>query len=190
MRYLARKDANVSILLNSHARRMLNLYSGYSIRLGRAGRDTTASLLSWLFAELGQHPEMYTKLRQHILEDFGDASSDLSHLSFTKLKSCRYLQHVILETLRLHPPVPFNNRQALRDTTIPIGGGPSHDRPVAIGKGQIVTFSVYALHRRKDLWGEDANEFKPERMLEERIRKLRSGAWKPFGNGTLGMKVS
>ena len=134
-----------------------------------AGRDTTASLLSWLFAELGQHPEMYAKLRQHILEDFGDASSDLSHLSFTKLKSCRYLQHVILETLRLHPPVPFNNRQALRDTTIPIGGGPLHDKPVAIGKGQIVTFSVYALHRRKDLWGEDANDFKPDRWDGRKI---------------------
>ena len=134
-----------------------------------AGRDTTASLLSWLFAELGQHPEMYTKLRRHIIEDFGEDTSNASNLSFAKLKSCRYLQHVILETLRLHTPVPFNNRQANRDTTLPVGGGPLRDKPVAIGKGQIVNFCVYAMHRRKDLWGEDADEFRPDRWDGRKI---------------------
>jgi cytochrome P450 len=134
-----------------------------------AGRDTTAALLSWLFIELARHPKIYTKLRRTVLEDLGDASSDVPTLRFTELKACRYLQHVILETLRVHPPVPFNNRQALRDTTLPVGGGPNHDKPIAIRKGQIVNFSVYAMQYRKDLWGEDADVFKPERWDGKKI---------------------
>lgn len=125
-----------------------------------AGRDTTAALLSWVFFELAQRPDVQQKLRQAVRDDFGN---DTRKINFATLKSCKYLQYILNETLRCWPTVPVNNRTAVRDTVLPVGGGPNRDQPIPVRKGESVTFIIYAMHRRKDIWGEDANEFKPER---------------------------
>ena len=52
---------------------------------------------------------------------------------------------------------------ASKDTTIPRGGGPDGNLPVLIRKGQAVSYFVYGMHRRKILYGEDADFFRPER---------------------------
>ena len=52
---------------------------------------------------------------------------------------------------------------AVVDTVLPLGGGPDGKSPVFIPAGATVNYSVYSMHRRKDLFGEDADEFKPER---------------------------
>lgn len=59
--------------------------------------------------------------------------------------------------------LPLNNRTAVRDTILPVGGGPNRDQPIAVRKGTVVGFTTYVMHRREDLWGEDAAAFKPER---------------------------
>lgn len=69
-----------------------------------AGRDTTAGTLSFTFKELSAQPEIVRKLRREILEKVG--SSKLP--TYEDLKSMPYLQHVINETLRLYPSVPYN----------------------------------------------------------------------------------
>jgi cytochrome P450 len=126
-----------------------------------AGRDTTATLICFALLCLARNPDAWQKMRAEVLDHFGSDNS--SEMSFETLKSCAYLQHVLQETLRLYPPIPINMRQALRDTVLPTGGGPDGNQPIAIAKGTGVTFSVYVMHRRKDLWGEDAAEWKPER---------------------------
>lgn len=134
-----------------------------------AGRDTTASLTAWVFYCLVRHPRVYNKLRQNILETFGPYSTNVGNgITFEKLKGCAYLQHVMSETLRLHSVVPFNSRCAARDTTLPVGGGPDGAMPVFVPKGTEVNFSTHVLHRRKDLWGVDADEFVPERWEKKR----------------------
>ncbi|KAK5681002.1 hypothetical protein LTS10_006762 [Elasticomyces elasticus] len=140
-----------------------------------AGRDTTASLLGWSFLRLSLHPEVVEKLRSVILSDFPDDQP----ITFAALKDCRYLRHFINEVLRLHPTVPVNGRTAMKNTTLPLGGGPDEKSPVAIRKGQAVGFSVYLMHRRKDLWGEDALEFKPERWEQ----KIPAWQFLPFLGG-------
>jgi cytochrome P450 len=65
--------------------------------------------------------------------------------------------------MRLLPPVPINVRRATTDTYLPKGGGSSGSKPMLVRKGDLFLYSVYSMHRRKDLWGEDADEFKPER---------------------------
>lgn len=127
-----------------------------------AGRDTTASMLSYVFMIFTKRPDAYSKLRSVILEDFGTYRNS-KKITFSGLKSCNYLQWVLNETLRLYPVVPIDGRRALQDTTIPLGGGPDGRSPVYIRKGQQVDYSVYAMHRRKDLWGPDADDFRPER---------------------------
>lgn len=130
-----------------------------------AGRDTTASLLGWLFYLLARDPTTFQKLRRAVLQDFG---TDTENISFSTLKNCQYLQHCLNDTLRVLPVVPFNGRRALKDTTIPRGGGPDGLSPIYVKKGQEIAYTVHVMHRRKDLWGEDAEEFKPERWQGRR----------------------
>jgi len=59
--------------------------------------------------------------------------------------------------------VPANTREAIRDTVLPHGGGPNGMDPLFVKRGTQVLYSVFSMHRRKDLYGEDADEFRPER---------------------------
>ncbi|KAI7366139.1 cytochrome P450 [Hortaea werneckii] len=140
-----------------------------------AGRDTTASLLGWCFVRLALHKDIYGNLRDVILKDFAQSES----ITFAQLKSCRYLQHFLNEVLRLHPTVPLNQRTAACDTTLPVCGGSDGKSPVAVLKGDPVGFSVYLMHRRKDLWGRDALEFRPERWEQ----KYPNWQFLPFSGG-------
>lgn len=128
-----------------------------------AGRDTTAGLLGWTFYLLARHPEYYTKLHRIIVDTFGEYTSDTSSITFESLKGCNHLQYLLNEVLRLHPVVPENSRRAIRNTTLPRGGGPDGNSPIFIQKGEEILYNVNIMHRRKDLWGEDANEFAPAR---------------------------
>jgi cytochrome P450 len=147
------------------------------ISLLAAGRDTTSALLSWIFYLLAVHPDVYAKLRQIIVQDFGENS--LKNPTFAELKSCRYLQYVISETLRLYPTVPGNIKHAIKDTILPVGGGPDGTQPLAVKKGSIIAMMVYLMHRRPDIWGEDADQFRPERWGDVK----RDWSFIPFSGG-------
>ncbi|KAH6706541.1 cytochrome P450 [Leptodontidium sp. MPI-SDFR-AT-0119] len=129
-----------------------------------AGRDTTASLIGWLLFELVRDQTRYKKLRDAIIEDFGTYQEcDLGSVTFAKIKACKYLQYCLNEALRLQTIVPYNFREANKDTTLPRGGGEDGKSKVFVPKGMMVFYSIYVLHRREDIWGPDANEFVPER---------------------------
>ncbi|KAK2626072.1 hypothetical protein QTJ16_004334 [Diplocarpon rosae] len=112
-----------------------------------AGRDTTASTLSWTFYELARHPEMVRKLRTEIFQQVGLERAP----TYADLKGMKYLQNVMHETLRLYPVVPFNVRLALKDTTLPRGGGPDGLSPVGILKDTPIGYSTLVMQRRPDL---------------------------------------
>jgi hypothetical protein len=65
--------------------------------------------------------------------------------------------------LRLYPINPINSRTARIDTTLPRGGGDNGTSPIFVAKGETVVFSSLALHRRKDIFGEDAGMLKPDK---------------------------
>ncbi|KAK8106965.1 uncharacterized protein PG998_008978 [Apiospora kogelbergensis] len=138
-----------------------------------AGRDTTASLLTNLFFVLAKRPDVWRKLKQEVAELDGQLPT------YEALKSLKYVRWCLNESLRIHPVVPMNDKVALVDTLLPRGGGPDGQAPLFVEKGSIVTWAVYALHRREDLYGADADEFRPERW-----ETLRPG-WEylPFNGG-------
>lgn len=133
-----------------------------------AGRDTTASLLGWLFLSLSKDPVRYKKLRDIIINEFGTYEKP-KPITFAKLKSCQYLQHCNNEALRLYPVVPINSRFANKDTTLPRGGGPDGQSKVFVPAGTAVDYSVHVLHHRKDIWGPDAEDFRPERWENRKV---------------------
>jgi cytochrome P450 len=143
-----------------------------------AGRDTTAGLLSFTISLLLRHKPVWYKLRDVVRSDFGDTTSNIS---FRTLKRCVYLKHVINETLRLYPIVPINFRRATRNTTLPRGGGADEQSPVYVEKGTTVLYYTYALQRRKEYWGEDADEFRPGRWMEG--EKVLPWTYIPFNGG-------
>ena len=76
-------------------------------------------------------------------------------------------------------------RQATKTTVLPVGGGPDGSSPLLIRKGEAVSYSVYAMHRRKDLYGDDADRFRPDRWESDSGPDLRDIGWGylPFNGG-------
>ncbi|CAG7937267.1 unnamed protein product [Penicillium nalgiovense] len=130
-----------------------------------AGRDTTASLLSWTILLLARYQHIFARIRSDILDKFGTYDQPRS-MDFASLRSCQYLQHFHNQSLGLYPVVPFNRRCATNGTTLPRGGGKDGTSPIYIRKGRTVMYSNYVLYRRKDIWGEDAEIFNPDRWAE------------------------
>ncbi|KAF8600071.1 CYP63 cytochrome P450 monooxygenase-like protein [Ceratobasidium sp. AG-I] len=127
-----------------------------------AGRDTTAATLTFAVYLLATNPEVMAKLRKEIIEHVGPSNYPTSD-DFREMK---YLRAVINETLRLFPAVPMNERTAVKSTVFRSGG-----KAFYVPAGSIASYSVLQMHRRKDLWGPDADLFDPERWIDERLKK-------------------
>ncbi|RXW22105.1 hypothetical protein EST38_g3734 [Candolleomyces aberdarensis] len=145
-----------------------------------AGRDTTAATLTFVIYLLSQHPDVLQRLRAEILEKVGPNRRP----NFEDLKDLKYLRAVLNETLRLFPIVPFNVRQSVNEAIWP-SPIPS-EKPLYIPPKTSVVYSVFLMHRRKDLWGPDAEEFDPDRFLDDRLKKYllkNSFVFLPFNAG-------
>ncbi|KAM0808994.1 putative Cytochrome P450 monooxygenase [Seiridium cardinale] len=135
--------------------------------------DTTSILISHVLWNLARRPEIYAQCRAEI-KAHGDAE-----LTFTALRNMKYLNAVINETHRLHPNGVTQVRKCINDTTLPVGGGKDGTLPIFVRKGDVVQVNKSVLHRDPEIWGPDAEEFKPERWSN--IRPY----WNfvPFGGG-------
>ncbi|KAG8684502.1 hypothetical protein FRC08_013659, partial [Ceratobasidium sp. 394] len=128
-----------------------------------AGRDSTASTLTFTVYLLAMDPAVIAKLRTEIINHVGPSEYPTPE----HFKEMKYLRAVIDETLRLFPPLPINERTSTRPTVLKSSGGKSFYIPA----GANVNFSVMHMQRRKDLWGPDADYFDPERWFDERQKK-------------------
>ncbi|PRQ27780.1 putative oxidoreductase [Rosa chinensis] len=116
-----------------------------------AGTDTASTTMEWAMALLLNHPERMNKVRAEIDAKVGEDRL----LNEQDLPKLNYLQNVIMEALRLHPPVPLLvPREAPEDCVV---GG--FDVP----RGTMLMINAWAIHRDPEFW-EDPTEFKPERF--------------------------
>ncbi|KAF3534391.1 hypothetical protein DY000_02036198 [Brassica cretica] len=115
-----------------------------------AGRDTTASALSWFFWLLSENPRVVTKIRQEIITNISLHGQD-------NLDKLVYLQAALYESMRLYPPVPFQRKSPIKPDLLPSGH--------KVEANSTIMIFLYALGRMRAVWGEDAMEFKPERWV-------------------------
>ncbi|KAM7253740.1 hypothetical protein ACFE04_031422 [Oxalis oulophora] len=122
-----------------------------------AGRDTTSAALTWFFWLLDKNPIVEKK----ILVELNELKTQNSELSmFEEAKDMLYTHAALSEAIRLYPPVPVDSKVPMTDDVLPDG--------TVVKQGTIVTYHPYAMGRMKSIWGPDADEFKPERWLEEK----------------------
>ncbi|CAA2992947.1 cytochrome P450 704C1-like isoform X1 [Olea europaea subsp. europaea] len=130
-----------------------------------AGKDTTATALSWFIYVLCKHPLVQEKVAQEIkeatkTEKVVDVSEFASSVSEEALEKMHYLHAALTETLRLYPAVPVDAKQCLSDDTMPDG--------FCVNKGDFVAYQPYAMGRMRFLWGDDAEDFRPERWMDKK----------------------
>ena len=149
-----------------------------TLHIMMAGRDPSGALSGWVFYFLARYPAVLEKLRTEITTAFG-SSTQPDKIAVAQIQSCKYLQYVLNEVLRVVAVIPMNERVALRDTTLPTGGGPDGTAPIFVPKGNQVLIPQYAMQHRADIWGADVEDFKPERWDNRKF------GWEfvPFGGG-------
>ncbi|KAH9930605.1 cytochrome P450 monooxygenase pc-2 [Fomitopsis serialis] len=129
-----------------------------------AGRDTTATTLTFTVYLLAMHPDVLKRLRAEVLEKVGPKQRP----TYGNIKEMRYLRAVINETLRLYPAVSVKSSIAsLNEGLLPNANG----KPFYVPAKVLVSYSVWAMHRREEYWGPDAQEYDPDRFLDERVNK-------------------
>ncbi|OKL56426.1 hypothetical protein UA08_08098 [Talaromyces atroroseus] len=72
--------------------------------------------------------------------------------------------------------------QATKTTMLPTGGGPDGDSPILVRKGELVVFSQYVNSRTKNIYGPDADSFRPERWEGQELAGI-GWAYFPFNGG-------
>ncbi|GME41742.1 Cytochrome P450 [Neofusicoccum parvum] len=151
-----------------------------------AGSDTTSIALSGIMWGLVSNPEAYAKLRAEI--DDKRASGEISNpVTFAEAQKMPYLQAVLQEGLRIHPSTGLP-----MERVVPKGGAEIAGR--FLPEGTKVGINSWVAHANKDVFGDDADDFRPERWLTDKERvQVMDRYWLPFGHGSrtcIGKNIS
>jgi len=133
------------------------------IRPFLTGRDTTAQNILWTVYELLRHPNALQRMRDEVTSALLGATEEayFEHLNSanTSAKSLPFTHAVVLESLRLHPPIPVEIRQVQQDFMLPDN--------TFLPSQTLVVWSPYAFGRSPHLYGSDSLHFKPEGWLND-----------------------
>ncbi|GLB37309.1 putative cytochrome p450 [Lyophyllum shimeji] len=141
-----------------------------------AGHETSATSMCWVLLELARHPEVQERLRAEIRATELSTGRKASAFTASDLDSMQYLAAVLKESMRIHPAVYHNYRMAAKDDVLPLSkpirttsGELISSLPIANGTKVIASIAGY--QRNKEVFGEDADTFNPERWLRETDEK-------------------
>ncbi|KAE9417583.1 hypothetical protein Angca_003474 [Angiostrongylus cantonensis] len=130
-----------------------------------AGFDTTANSLALACDLLARH----NTEQEQLIEEIDAVDS----FTYGNIQSMEYLHKCIFETLRLYPHAsPLQHRLCMEDCQI---------GPYIFRKGVCVVIDTWTVHHNPKIWGNDAEEFRPERFQSPTIEQLHS--FMPFGVG-------
>lgn len=149
-----------------------------------AAKDLIVAALTWFCYMLCTHPHVEATILAELRSLRPTAAVEAiagggQHGVFDAdaLQPATYLHAAMLETLRLFPPAPFEEKEALADDVLPNG--------VKVAKGTPIIFCIYAMGRIEGIWGDDCREFRPERWLSgnDRVRHEPSHKFAVFNCG-------
>ncbi|KAJ6635266.1 Cytochrome P450 4c21 [Pseudolycoriella hygida] len=134
--------------------------------------EILGNTMSHMLLLIAMHPEVQERLYESIQKSI---KSDEDVRNSAIIKQIELLDLVVKEATRLMPGVPLVMRDVNNDFEIEPG--------LVIPKGVKLVVSFYALHRHRDVWGNDAEEFKPERFCEENASSRFLFSFLPFSGG-------
>src|SRR5918994_5422010 len=138
-----------------------------------AGHETTSGLLSFTMYYLLNNSEVLAKAYDEVDRVLG---GDLSTSpTYEQVKQLQYVSQMLKESLRLWPTAPAFTRHAYEPAVL---GG-----KYQIDKQDQLTVLIPIVHRDPKIWGENAEEFDPDRFTREAEQNRPANAYKPFGSG-------
>uniref|UniRef100_A0AC34FH50 Cytochrome P450 n=1 Tax=Panagrolaimus sp. ES5 TaxID=591445 RepID=A0AC34FH50_9BILA len=141
-----------------------------------AGGDTTSNLVGYCLYELARHPEY----QYMILQEIKDCIETEDDINYNNIKELVFLDRFMKEVSRIHPVgFPVLARRAVETTTLPHPNGGTFE----IEKGVCIFANAPVIHMDKQIWGEDADKFDPDRFLPENIKDRHPMALLTFGAG-------
>nr|XP_043635078.1 cytochrome P450 72A397-like isoform X1 [Erigeron canadensis] len=173
-------DDLLGTLLKSNAKAMEGNGVGMSLEdvieecktFYNAGSETTSRLIAWTMVCLCLHPEWQIKARQEVQEVFGSRELD-----FESLKQLKIVTMILNEVLRLYPPVVMVTRATTKETEL---------GNMMMPAGIQIAIPILEIHHDREIWGEDASEFKPERFtngIGDATKDRGSHSFLPFTGG-------
>ena len=142
-----------------------------STTLIAAGFEATTSGVLTVVRCVVEYPEYQELLRDEIKDYFNEDSSEPI---FDQLKNMKFMEAFIKESVRLNQPAPSTlSRRTMKDTVI--GNG------LHVEKDTYVMVNSQTILRNKEIWGEDADKFRPERFFE--LTPEQNSAYLVFGAG-------
>ncbi|KAI0760059.1 cytochrome P450 [Fomes fomentarius] len=143
---------------------------GHMSLLLLAGTDTTSSTITRAIQVLAHRPEVQQRLRQELLDATTGTGRSLSDFDYDSYTNLPYLEAVVKETIRMYPAFSLIPKVAEVDTVLPLGrpvtgtdGKPVHE--LIVPAHTMMWVNILGVNRDKELWGPDADEWKPERWL-------------------------
>ncbi|XP_074567224.1 alpha-humulene 10-hydroxylase-like [Curcuma longa] len=137
-----------------------------------AGTESSSTVIEWAMSELIKSPKAMEKVQKEIRE----AMQGKTKVEESDIPKFSYLNLVIKETLRLHPPAPLLVPRVCTETCEVIG--------YRVPAGARVLINAFALGRDEQYWGSDAESFKPERFEGSPVDfKGFNFEFIPFGTG-------
>ncbi|KAL9332789.1 hypothetical protein ACSQ67_002399 [Phaseolus vulgaris] len=136
------------------------------------GTDTVAILLEWIMARMVLHQDVQSKARKEIDTCMGQNS----HVRDSDIPNLPYLQAIVKEVLRLHPPGPLLSWARLATHDV-------HIDKVLVPAGTTAMVNMWAISHDSSVW-KDPWAFKPERFMDEEVSVMGSDMrLAPFGAG-------
>ncbi|KJA16707.1 hypothetical protein HYPSUDRAFT_47076 [Hypholoma sublateritium FD-334 SS-4] len=131
------------------------------------GHETTAGSLNMTLLELAQHPDKQQRLREEIIS----LGHEPTYEDLTAPERLPYLDAVVKEGLRLHPPGAYMDRVAVKDDIVPLLHPittPSGEKlaSLKIKAGQVIQIPNISINRVDAVW-KDGGNFRPERWVEQ-----------------------